>query len=212
MRIGEHVSLPLARAALGAGELAVAKAAAQARVEAGSGPAWVELLARVQIAEGHDRAALETLRGSLDAGADREAVSAESIWLLAVLGVRLGALREIQPLLAAADPWLVAEAGLDDTQRGDVFWIRAEAARKVGFYAVARRDYQSASAHLAAGPRRASAEYWLGVLADDPEREREHYGAGESADPGGLWATLAGEELALSRLRERYGRPEALTR
>ncbi len=210
VRVAKDVSLPLARAALGAGELGVAKAAAEARAEAGAGPAWARLLAQIYVAEGREREALETLRGLLEAGGERGPVHAQATWLLAVLGFRVGDLEGVRPVLGAADPVLGPELGLTPNQRGDVYWVRAEARRNAGLLAAAARDYQSAVGLLEPGTRRAAAAYWLGVLAEDPERERHHYGVGKDTGGGGLWAILAGEELALSRLRERYGRPEAL--
>lgn len=210
IRVGEDVSLPLARAALGAGEVGVAKAAAEARVEAGAGLAWTRLLARVHVAAGNDRDALEVLHPALETSDASGRLRAESVWLLSVIALRLGELERVRSVLAAADPWLAPGAGLDDAQRGDLHWARAEAARRAGLHAVARRDYAEASTLLVRGTRRAAAEYWMGAFEDDPFAERDHYGAGHETDAGGLWAVLAGEELALSKLRERHGRPEAL--
>lgn len=217
LKVSEAIALPLARSALAASEIGVARAAAEARVSAGAGGEWQLLLARVRLAEGAPKEARDLLQPLLVAGTEvplrRLAIEVFNASLQASDAV----VAERETLLRNAT-WL--EDSDADPLRAHAQWLAAEAERRSGRPDRARPIYKRALTTLPPGSRRAQSHYWLGVLDPDPEQAREEYRVSAEMDgpgvaSGAAWSKLAAEELGLAKLRERHGippSPDAATR
>lgn len=208
LRVSEAIALPLARSALAASEIGVARAAAEARVDAGGDEPWQLLLARVHLADGAPREARDLLRPLLDGSPTPLRSQAIEVFSRAVSAD--DAVVDEREILIRNARWL--EARGESSLRGQADWLAAEALRRSERMDRALPIYRRAVSTLPPGSRRAQSLYWLGVLDPDPEQARDDFRqSAEARDPGAGtgagWSKLAAEELALAKLRERHGVP-----
>jgi len=196
------------------GQLATARAAAHANVQAAVEPldAWRLLLARIQLSDGEPTEAKRTLRPVLEHIAKVAAPSHRpddraAILLGARAAASSGADVEDRALLRRA---LARAPTESDPTNGltEASLIIADLHRQAGELDTARELYTPALTRLDHGVLRSRSAYWLGVLASHSDEARALWSrVANDDDP---WARLAANEIALTDGRAAIGEPLAV--
>lgn len=207
-QLGSRISLPVGEAALAAGDVAVARAAAEAGAsrEEPDAAQWRLLLAQVELIDGRWEQAAKLAAEVVRSGEPR-AAQVRAIGVLARAAVRLPDSEAQGALLEEALGKLsVEERKGVGPQLGETLLLTAEIRRQSAHLESAREHYAQAVETLAPGPLRAQAAYWLGALHPDPMEARSAWEIAARTPGGGAWSRLAESELRTAPLRDALGR------
>ena len=203
------VALPLARASLANGEVALARHLADAALEqtpAQSAP-WQAIVAEAEFREGRSAFAVKRAREILDA-TDLELQRSQLVLSLARSLEKSGSLDDARFVAARVPGWLDAPHGetpsADRVRLLEAALLTAHVLRRADVDDASFALYRAIDRNAAAGPLRSSARFWLGLARQADEGDQRAWDLDVLHTLGPPWAPVAAFEEHFESLRDVY--------